>query len=58
MTHPDLVALLAPESLHLFSRPPNAELTAGDPCEIDNLTAQIDVRVARYSESSQKMLNR
>lgn len=36
----------------------NVELTADDLREIDNLTAQIDVQGARYSESSQKMINR
>jgi len=34
------------------------ELTADDLREIDNLTTQIDVQGARYSESSQKMINR
>ena len=36
----------------------NVELTDHDLREIDNLTAQIDVQGARYSESSQKMINR
>jgi aryl-alcohol dehydrogenase-like predicted oxidoreductase len=36
----------------------NVELTADDLREIDNLTAQIDIQGARYSESSQKMINR
>lgn len=36
----------------------DVELTADDLREIDNLTAQIDVQGARYSESSQKMINR
>ena len=36
----------------------HVELTADDLREIDNLTAQIDVQGARYSESSQKMINR
>jgi aryl-alcohol dehydrogenase-like predicted oxidoreductase len=36
----------------------NVELTADDLREIDNLTAQVDVQGARYSESSQKMINR
>jgi aryl-alcohol dehydrogenase-like predicted oxidoreductase len=36
----------------------NVELTPGDLREIDNLTAQIDVQGARYSESAQKMINR
>lgn len=36
----------------------NVELTADDLREIDNLTAQIDVQGARYSESAQKMINR
>ena len=34
------------------------ELTADDLREIDDLTAQIDIQGARYSESSQKMINR
>jgi aryl-alcohol dehydrogenase-like predicted oxidoreductase len=34
------------------------ELTADDLREIDNLTAQIDVQGARYSEGAQKMINR
>jgi aryl-alcohol dehydrogenase-like predicted oxidoreductase len=33
-------------------------LTADDLFEIDNLTAQIDVQGARYSEGAQKMINR
>src|SRR5437764_10487351 len=36
----------------------NVELTPDDLREIDNLTAQIDVQGARYSESAQKMINR
>jgi aryl-alcohol dehydrogenase-like predicted oxidoreductase len=36
----------------------NVELTADDLREIDSITAQIDVQGARYSESSQKMINR
>jgi len=36
----------------------NVELTADDLREIDNLTAQIDVQGARYSEGAQKMINR
>jgi aryl-alcohol dehydrogenase-like predicted oxidoreductase len=36
----------------------DVELTADDLREIDNLTAQIEVQGARYSESSQKMINR
>ncbi len=36
----------------------HVELTADDLREIDNLTAQIAVQGARYSESSQKMINR
>ncbi|MGA9996575.1 MAG: aldo/keto reductase [Pyrinomonadaceae bacterium] len=36
----------------------NVELTADDLHEIDNLIEQIDVQGARYSESSQKMINR
>src|SRR5256885_8706995 len=34
------------------------ELTPDDLREIDNLTAQIDVQGARYSEGAQKMINR
>jgi aryl-alcohol dehydrogenase-like predicted oxidoreductase len=36
----------------------NVELMADDLREIDNLTAQVEVQGARYSESSQKMINR
>ncbi len=36
----------------------DVELTANDLREIDNLTAQIDVQGARYSEGAQKMINR
>jgi aryl-alcohol dehydrogenase-like predicted oxidoreductase len=36
----------------------NVELTPDDLREIDDLTAQIDVQGARYSESAQKMINR
>ena len=36
----------------------DVELTADDLREIDNLTAQIDVQGARYSEGAQKMINR
>ena len=36
----------------------NIELTANDLSELDNLTAQIDVQGARYSEDAQKMINR
>jgi aryl-alcohol dehydrogenase-like predicted oxidoreductase len=36
----------------------DVELTADDLREIDNLTAQVDVQGARYSEGSQKMINR
>lgn len=36
----------------------NVELTADDLREIDSITAHIDVQGARYSESSQKMINR
>jgi aryl-alcohol dehydrogenase-like predicted oxidoreductase len=36
----------------------HVELTADDLLEIDNLTAQVDVQGARYSEGSQKMINR
>jgi aryl-alcohol dehydrogenase-like predicted oxidoreductase len=36
----------------------NVELTTDDLREIDNLTAQIDVQGARYSEGAQKMINR
>ena len=36
----------------------DGELTADDLLEIDNLTAQVDVQGARYSEGSQKMINR
>jgi aryl-alcohol dehydrogenase-like predicted oxidoreductase len=36
----------------------NVQLTADDLREIDNLTAQIDVQGARYSEGAQKMINR
>jgi aryl-alcohol dehydrogenase-like predicted oxidoreductase len=34
------------------------ELTADDLSELENLTAQIDVQGARYSENAQKMINR
>jgi aryl-alcohol dehydrogenase-like predicted oxidoreductase len=34
------------------------ELTPDDLREIDNLTAQVDVQGARYSENAQKMINR
>jgi aryl-alcohol dehydrogenase-like predicted oxidoreductase len=34
------------------------ELTANDLRELDNLTSQIDVQGARYSENAQKMINR
>ena len=36
----------------------DVELTADDLREIDNLTAQIDVQGARYSDGAQKMINR
>lgn len=36
----------------------NVELSADDLRELENLTAQIDVRGARYSENAQKMINR
>lgn len=36
----------------------DVELSADDLREIDNLTTQIDVQGARYSESAQKMINR
>jgi aryl-alcohol dehydrogenase-like predicted oxidoreductase len=36
----------------------NVALTADDLREIDNLTAQIKVQGARYSEGAQKMVNR
>jgi aryl-alcohol dehydrogenase-like predicted oxidoreductase len=36
----------------------DVHLTADDLSEIDNLTAQIDVQGARYSEGAQKMINR
>ena len=36
----------------------NFELTAGDLRELDDLTKQIDIRGARYSEGAQKMINR
>lgn len=36
----------------------NVELTADDLSELENLTSQIDVQGARYSENAQKMINR
>ena len=36
----------------------DVELTADDLSELENLTAQIDVQGARYSEAAQKMINR
>jgi aryl-alcohol dehydrogenase-like predicted oxidoreductase len=36
----------------------DVELTADDLSELENLTAQIDVQGARYSENAQKMINR
>jgi aryl-alcohol dehydrogenase-like predicted oxidoreductase len=36
----------------------NIELTTEDLRELENLTAQIDVQGARYSEGAQKMINR
>ena len=36
----------------------NVELTADDLSELENLTKQIDVQGARYSEAAQKMINR
>ncbi len=36
----------------------DVELTADDLHELENLTAQIDVQGARYSENAQKMINR
>ena len=36
----------------------NVELSAEDLRELENLTAQIDVQGARYSEAAQKMINR
>jgi aryl-alcohol dehydrogenase-like predicted oxidoreductase len=36
----------------------NVELTAEDLSELDNLTSQVQVQGARYSEGSQKMINR
>ena len=36
----------------------NVELTSLDLSELENLTVQITVRGARYSENAQKMINR
>lgn len=36
----------------------DVQLTADDLSELENLTAQIDVQGARYSENAQKMINR
>ena len=36
----------------------NVELTADDLSELENLTKQVDVKGARYSEAAQKMINR
>ena len=36
----------------------NVEMTTDDLRELENLTAQIDVQGARYSENAQKMINR
>jgi aryl-alcohol dehydrogenase-like predicted oxidoreductase len=36
----------------------DVELTSDDLRELDDLTAQVDVRGARYSENAQKMINR
>jgi diketogulonate reductase-like aldo/keto reductase len=36
----------------------DVELTADDLSELDNLTAKVKVQGARYSEGSQKLVNR
>ena len=36
----------------------NVELTSDDLSELDNLTSQVKVQGARYSEGAQKMINR